>query len=303
MNKEDLLNAAATVIVDEMSDVYQHDGTTLIESLTTLNIFERAVAGKLLLAVDAEGVDLSRIGSMTVFSVGVEMPHGVHVFLFDTIHKDAALQAAQMQVLKSVLEDPNVEKIVHDCRQDSDVLLRQFGISFRCVFDTSIYILEIERSDRRTNLNMALRKYSCPLNANRDAISDLYKKDHAVWRNRPLSPFMLDYASKDVASLFLLRSKLLSVVADTLTLERQEAIRAKSEATLDEFRGMLFHEFVVVPSNKHGCVIGRGGSGIAAIERRTGGKVTGNNRLGFLILASTPAQLRQLKEAIHGSYW
>jgi polyribonucleotide nucleotidyltransferase len=115
-----------------------------------------------------------------------------------------------------------------------------------------------------------------------------------------MTPFMLDYASLDVASLFELRMKLLAKSAILSTAETDKLNKANTAAPT-EFSSKSCHEVVFVPENKIGCVIGKGGSGIANIERRTGAFVTGKNGGGFLILAANEKELANAKSAIKNS--
>lgn len=275
---------------------------TVVDSLETLSLFQATSNGKAVLAVDGEGVDLSRLGLLTVLSVGIQVSMGVHVFLFDIIHSNSELRAAQNVILRAILEDELVEKVIHDCRQDSDALSVQLGIRLTNVFDSSVFISEIETSSRKTNLNKALELYSCPLNKNRDAISNMYKTKPDFWKARPLTPFMVEYASCDVASLFELREKLLTKVTQRPSLVLS-VIRNASEAAILEFRDLPYHEVIRVPQSKKGCVIGRGGSGITSIERRTGARLACNDKDGFLVLAPSKGVLELARAAIKSSYY
>ena len=46
-----------------------------------------------------------------------------------------------LKELKSVLEDADVTKVIHDCRQDSAALWYQFGIKLNNIFDTQVSAL------------------------------------------------------------------------------------------------------------------------------------------------------------------
>jgi polyribonucleotide nucleotidyltransferase len=113
---------------------------------------------------------------------------------------------------------------------------------------------------------------------------------------------MVEYASKDVASLFDLRDKLLARAL--LVLPGQEKKLAQlSEAAASEFRSLPCHEVVAVPERKRGCVIGKGGAGIAAIERRTGAFFSCQFGAGFLVLAKDTATLLKARTAVNDSYY
>jgi exonuclease 3'-5' domain-containing protein 1 len=286
-----------------IESIYLCNGVTLITNASTFHQFKLVVQGRKVIGIDAEGVDLSRLGSLTLFSLGVKVTNGVHVFLFDMIQTNKELLREQKIVLKEIMEDVNVTKIIHDCRQDSDALFHQFGITLRSVFDTSIYAMKLRYSTKRSNLNKTLSEFRCTLNPHRDEISNLYKRYPNVWMQRPLTPFLIEYASKDVASLFDLQDKMLAEVAQNFPTEAI-IIKVSSEQAASAFRDLLFHSVVQVPESKRGCVIGRQGAGVTSIERRNNGAfISGPYDVGFLVLAPTEALLESTKRSILGSFY
>lgn len=112
-----------------------------------------------------------------------------------------------------------------------------------------------------------------------------------------MTPFMLEYTSSDVASLFDLREKLLARVA-TLKPDIAAKIERDNAAAPAAYTCKAYHEVVPVPPKKRWCVIGRGGAGIESIERRTGGFVSCSYGAGFLILGATPQELQAVRNAI-----
>lgn len=46
-----------------------------------------------------------------------------------------------LEQLKAILEDENVTKVIHDCRQDSAALFYQFNIKLQNVLDTQVLML------------------------------------------------------------------------------------------------------------------------------------------------------------------
>jgi hypothetical protein len=274
------------------------EGTILINSTTDLEQFEEALKGKSVLAVDAEGVNLSRIGKMTVFSVAVS---DQLVFLVDTIHPDLCLREATMKVLKSILEDESIEKIIHDCHQDSDVLCHIHNIVFRNVFDTQVYYLAIYGSTRRASLNSTLEMFGCGTNNLRHNID--YRTEPEYWGKRPLTREMIDCASGDVKNLFDLRRNMYDRVIETanpqLTIDN---LRRQCNEALDEYRALAFDGTVTVPANKVALVIGKGGSNISRIEKRNGGivscKVSRPDGTQFLLLGPTQESVEKMKRSV-----
>ena len=55
-------------------------------------------------------------------------------YLFDMLQ----INEDVLDYLKAILEDENVTKVIHDCRQDSAALFYQFGIKLHNIFDTQV---------------------------------------------------------------------------------------------------------------------------------------------------------------------
>lgn len=267
---------------------YQLVGKTVIDSIEKLNDFKVAVNDKTIISFDAEGVNLSRVGSMTIVSVGIKVTDGAHVFIFDLLTTNLTLKNGKIAELKKIFENKNIEKIIHDCRQDSDALDKFHDIKLNNVFDTSIIICKLRNVEKRSNLNSALQLFDCPVNKNRGTIS--YNTQPKFWEQRPLTQFMIDYASSDVAYLFDLQLKLLNEI-DTKMSHKKTSILEASNKAIDEFRGCTFQVHVSVPKSKMGIVIGSGGSNLNDIEKRSGAYVSCNDKDGFFVLAKSKQNL------------
>ena len=122
----------------------------------------RACVSSDILAVDLEGVSMSRVGPVTLLQVAARD----RVFLFDA----QALGTAELferavrpessedvpenaRTLRCVLEDPRITKLMFDCRVDSDALFHQHGVALRGVFDVQLADVA---SRRRKNLAVPL---------------------------------------------------------------------------------------------------------------------------------------------------
>jgi exonuclease 3'-5' domain-containing protein 1 len=87
---------------------------------------------RVVISFDCEGVNLGVKGQLTVIEIGTVRGEA---FIFDL------QQCPQMVIdggLKELLEDDNVIKIIHDCRNDSYNLYAQYNILLRNVFDTQV---------------------------------------------------------------------------------------------------------------------------------------------------------------------
>ena len=112
-------------------------------------------------AVDCEGVNHSRLGSVELISVCFS---SMEVFLVDVGGK---LDPDILKAVKELFEDAKVTKIIHDCRMDSDALFHFHDIKLNNVHDTSCFRAEITgREDE--NLNNALMHNGVEQNHNRD---------------------------------------------------------------------------------------------------------------------------------------
>ena len=83
------------------------------------------------LAVDCEGQTLSRRGKLSVVSVATES----HTYLFDIKTLGAKVFD---RGLRELLEDTSREKLMFDCRQDSDCLWHLFKVKLANVLDLQL---------------------------------------------------------------------------------------------------------------------------------------------------------------------
>jgi len=105
--------------------------------------------------------------------------------------------------LKSILEDPNRQKLIFDARQDSCTLFANAGIKLQGVMDLQImYMLTSDYCPgRRTGLKKVV-ELTCNLDFARwnlwNSNKDNSPGQHWVWENRPLAPEHRAYALGDV---------------------------------------------------------------------------------------------------------
>lgn len=143
-------------------------------------------------AVDIEGVDLGRDGCISLIQVATPD----QCFLFDVLDKDPSDSVVIW--LKFLLEDNEITKIIHDCRMDSDALLHTLDITLTNVHDTSCFHHVIDGVED-ASLNTILKRNKLPVNVTRDG--SVYTKNHEFWKQRPLTPQMIEWAVGDIASL------------------------------------------------------------------------------------------------------
>jgi len=194
---------------------------SLISSLEELEQFSSAVCDKSIVTLDIEGVELSRVGTIELISIGVEHEGTIQSFIMDASEavRFSELHAAQVLVLKKLLENPDVVKIIHDCRQDSDALSAHLGIQLTNVFDTVVWNAAISKDSVFMNLNKTLEAFGCTTNENRDSTTNIYKDNPNFWATRPVTSHMLAYAGGDVSVLFDLHRAMKERVAGDVELQ------------------------------------------------------------------------------------
>ena len=164
----------------------------------TKNALTSAFADASLIALDAEGVDLSREGVISI----VQLATRQQCFILDVLGKGP--DDPLVVWLRAVLEDTSITKIIHDCRMDSDAFQHHLAICLSGVHDTACWH-QVLTGIEDQNLNNTLAQNTLRPNAMRD--NSVYNVNPAFWATRPLTPQMLAWASGDLASLFDLHDK------------------------------------------------------------------------------------------------
>jgi len=205
-------------------------------------------------ALDAEGVDLSREGTISI----VQLATPSRCFLVDVQGKvpDDPLIAW----LRTILESREIIKVIHDCRMDSDALMHHLNITLTNVHDTSCWHKVINGVADKS-LNDTMSAYGLRPNVFHD--NSVYQTNPAFWATRPLTPQMIDRASGDVQSMFELHN--LQIEAAT---ERNE-LRALS-ASQEYLTMARSAQVAMVKVRNPGLFIGKRGSSIRSLQDQTG---------------------------------
>lgn len=216
-------------------------------------------------ALDAEGVDLSRLGRSSI----VQIATLEKCFILDVLdkHSDDPL----IGWLRGLLEDEGVIKVIHDCKMDSDALWHHLNIRLANVHDTSCWHHVITgRPDM--NLNDTLNQMGLQPNATRD--KGVYDRNHAFWATRPMTPQMIEWASGDLESLFALQEQQLTRASD------QDAHKANqnSKRNLDMAREAKVDTFRI--TSNVGRFIGSRGSSIRSLQSDTNTLIYGKGKRG-----------------------
>lgn len=182
------------------------------------------IRGNKQVAVDCEGVDLSRTGKLCLIQIAILLSQDEKcTFIFDIIllEKEPQFKNAR-DSLASVLEDSTIAKIMHDSRQDCSALFHQLSISVTNILDTQIAyrtICEIKRGTsafnpddgKRIGLGALLIKYELPPHPNKVEVHKrMAKTGSEFWATRPIPNDLVEYMVYDVISLHPLMAKMAS---------------------------------------------------------------------------------------------
>ncbi|XP_057330635.1 egalitarian protein homolog [Microplitis mediator] len=156
---------------------------------------------KIAVSFDCEGINVGSKGQLTLIQIGTMEGN---VFIFDLFTSPNLIN-----ILRKLLEDPTVIKVIHDCRCDSVNLYNQFGITLKNVFDTQAAHAVIQFQDtgkpvdkvKNVNFNTLCDLYGAPCNLLKNQLKYIYRKDQKYWLRRPMSRDMLIYATSDVLGL------------------------------------------------------------------------------------------------------
>jgi hypothetical protein len=243
------------------------------------------IIGQSCLALDCEGIHLGREGQLSIVQIATTNC----CFIFDVLKENSSSE--MILFLKSILEDESVVKIIHDCRADSDALHHILGIDLNGVHDTQAWQMTLLPAKGRLNLNDTLTTFGCPINPARH--STVYKTNPSFWATRPLTKDMIEWASEDVNTLFLLCER----QAARADAEAAARCAAASRQHLDEFRACLVQVARVHPT-QIGRFIGKGGANIRDLERATGATFHAMDAGAFAVYAGGAAALDKAAAAV-----
>ncbi|KAK9294308.1 hypothetical protein QLX08_011054 [Tetragonisca angustula] len=159
--------------------------------------------GKIVVSFDCEGINLGVKGQLTLVQIGTMSGQA---YVFDLFACPSLVHAGGLQKL---LEHKDVIKVIHDCRNDSVNLYRQFNIMLNNVFDTQAAhaVLQFQETGKpvykvkNVNLNTLCDHYGAPSNPLKEQLKNIYRNNQKYWCRRPITRDMLIYASSDVLSL------------------------------------------------------------------------------------------------------
>ncbi|XP_055319841.1 uncharacterized protein LOC129577220 [Sitodiplosis mosellana] len=223
-------NSANNMFIGDTWKIKVLQNTRVIATVNESQFVTEAIAKSatkdepVVISVDCEGINLGLKGELTLVEIGTVRGEA---FIFDVLQCPNIMTEGG---LKALLENDNVIKIIHDCRNDSVNLFVQFKVLLRNVFDTQSAhaLLQYQEQNKQVykvknvSLNTLCEIYNAPKNPMKDQLKNIYRRDQKYWSRRPLSRDMLLYAAVDV-----------------LVLINEQLYAKMSEAIKPEFKGLL----------------------------------------------------------------
>ncbi|XP_031563472.1 uncharacterized protein LOC116299006 [Actinia tenebrosa] len=166
------------------------------------------ISSQRVVGLSCEGIHLGRYGKVCWLVIGCRQ----FTYLFDVISLGTSCFD---EGLGGILENANILKVIHDCRQISDALYHQYSIKLVNVFDTQVADIIIFQKEKGGQLPrvvnglvgclyeyLNLSPEECHFQKIR--INNM-QKDELIWSRRPLSQPLLDACAKHVMYLRELR--------------------------------------------------------------------------------------------------
>ncbi|KAL8671381.1 MAG: hypothetical protein Q9168_004113 [Polycauliona sp. 1 TL-2023] len=170
------------------------------------------------LYVDAEGINLSRSGELSILIFHVETPRFSHTYLIH-VHvlgniTFSTRTSNRLHSLKTIFEDNRIPKVVFDCRMDSDALFGQFGVLLEGVIDLQLMRLATSQGGGYglPGLELCLTHDLDIASSEQAWVSEAKAKGQRLWRPRcggkmerfnddPLHQDIINYCVVDAAYL------------------------------------------------------------------------------------------------------
>eukprot|EP00397_Hematodinium_sp_SG-2012_P009911 GEMP01010010.1.p1 GENE.GEMP01010010.1~~GEMP01010010.1.p1 ORF type:complete len:753 (+),score=166.17 GEMP01010010.1:294-2552(+) len=167
-------------IVTSMNDAV--DISRHIENLGPNNI----------IALDCEGVNLSATGKLTLVQIAISTGiDSIHCYLFD------AEALGRVEVLRGILENPSLIKVIHDVYRDASALFHQHQICLAGILDTQL-VYEYMEGEMLASMRSVVRWLGEAM-PSKDDCKELMTTDPEIWSRRPLQNALIRYAVNDVA--------------------------------------------------------------------------------------------------------
>lgn len=225
-------------------------------SVGTREKLDRAFVGIKRIGLDCEGVNLGRNGMICMVQLCTP---GGECFILDVMGKGK--NDPLIDWLRTILESKAIQKVIHDCRMDSDALQHHLGISLAFpVHDTSVWH-ECALHETNRPYNAVLLRHGLAPNPSRDP--SVYNSNPSFWATRPVTEHMMDWAAGDLAMILQLADLQESKVSSTSLLS---SITMLTIHFVTFARGAKVKSFLVRDA---GAFIGPGGFNIRRLQKES----------------------------------
>jgi hypothetical protein len=240
--------------MEDSGVIIVHQGTSLKEQ----ELYSRILNNTPVITLDVEGVNLGRNGITSIVQIGISE---TNCFVFD-VYQLAASHPV-ISLLRSVLENEKIVKVIHDCRMDADCLWHRYKTKLTNVHDTSCWHnVILKNSSVCSSLNDTLAFYGIQSNGHRDP--SIYQREPEYWLNRPFTHSMINWAVTDVYRLFALYREQVSraTYLDRILASQQSVLFTTYAKTMQATKVR------VKPQTNIGKMIGRQGSNLFRLRGR-----------------------------------
>mmetsp|Transcript_75716 Transcript_75716/g.133820 ORF Transcript_75716/g.133820 Transcript_75716/m.133820 type:complete len:418 (-) Transcript_75716:124-1377(-) len=182
----------------------------LINTMEGLHELQNILEAEDTLAFDLEAICCQHPrhhGALSLLQFGLP---NYEVYLVDVLI--LGCDAIQTHLGDPVLGNPNIVKLMYDCRIDAEALSTQANITPRGVVDLQVYVayhrlnswwLGNNEPGRRVGLFSALKHYLHLKDAKKvGSVTRRMRDGEKVWDERPLTQALLEYASGDVMHMY-----------------------------------------------------------------------------------------------------
>lgn len=197
----------------------------------------RVLAQSPVLIIDCEGRNIGGIdGVLSLMCIGTERAE--HVFVFDVL----ALRAygPRLRPLLNVLLNPEVKKVLWDCRNDFLEIISEYGVALQSIVDLQLAEIQARMTVRKEKefnrisrlaaggkrlplrlikqnpelfcgvhglkgMDASIREAKLPTTGKDPQVVAMHKDNGStIWLERPLSPQLLAYAAHDIELIAVL---------------------------------------------------------------------------------------------------
>ncbi|PPQ80869.1 hypothetical protein CVT25_001878 [Psilocybe cyanescens] len=217
---------------------------TLVDNIPALDacLADISSVGMTKLAVDLEGVDLCRLGKISLLQILADNSNIIWLVDITVLGKLAFDHTdTDGRSLRNVLENDNIRKIFFDVRNDADSLYNLYSIELRNTYDLQVLEVAARRAINLrvkflSGLGKAIDVYLRPSSEwkrVKDAGIALFRPDkggsYDIFETRPLDARIQAYSAQDVELLFQLETALESKLGLNAAAWKRTVVNVSAE--------------------------------------------------------------------------